>query len=221
MTIPHWAKPLLILLSIVGVVIVLAGGFFVYTALTKPLHTTKQVQTAIKLAQNEYSTASLTTSPVIPSTTQQQKNTAAVLGDATAQLDPQKIFSLINAHRKNYNLSKLMYSTKLATSAQLKLNDIIATNTKTPTADYSRADASVPSARHFIQSAGYNYSKTGENVAFNMESEWDIFQAWLHNPTHNKKLLDAAYTDIGIAIDCHSNTESTYACTAVAHFGRE
>jgi len=112
-------------------------------------------------------------------------------------------------------MPKLKANPKLTASAQLKLNDMIANDY------YRHADENDQSTWHFIQVAGYQYSKAGENLAFNIGSEWEIFQAWVKSETHNKQMLDASYTDIGIAIDCTSIKEPGYKCITVAHFGKE
>ncbi|NCN06808.1 MAG: CAP domain-containing protein [Candidatus Pacebacteria bacterium] len=210
MRIPTWSKPLLLFVGVVSSVVLLATGFFVYTAATTTLHTP---QLPPEKENIDESVLQKTTPTELPATSPQVPN--KVLGTSVSQLDPNKLFLLVNAHRENFNMPKLKANPKLTASAQLKLNDMIANDY------YRHADENDQSTWHFIQVAGYQYSKAGENLAFNIGSEWEIFQAWVKSETHNKQMLDASYTDIGIAIDCTSIKEPGYKCITVAHFGKE
>ncbi len=149
-----------------------------------------------------------------------QPSTTEVLGRATATTNEQllaieKLFLLINAHRDEHHIPKVRLHPKLIASAQLKLNDMISKGY------YQHEDENKQTTWEFIQLAGYHYSIAGENLAFNIGSEWDIFTAWKESETHNKEMLHPLYTDVGIAIDCDSIEDPEYKCIVVAHFGKE
>ncbi|MCA9369124.1 hypothetical protein KC721_02410, partial [Candidatus Woesebacteria bacterium] len=206
----RWAKPVLVFFGIILIVIAIAGGFFAYTAATMPS------KMATVSESHEETTQLLRPSPSPSSSTiGKYESKPPVLGVTTLQLNPLKLFLLINAHRENFHLPKLSSNAKLTASAQLKLDDMIEKGY------YRHADENDQSTWHFIQVTGYDYSKAGENLAFNIGSEWDVFQAWLESSTHNKQMLDPDYTDVGIAIDCDSIKEPNYKCIVVAHFGKQ
>lgn len=209
MTIPAWSKPPLIFLGVVLTVVLVATGFFAYTALTTTINTPQPTITKEIEPSPTPKAQQLITEQELHKTSQK------VLGKSSLSLDPNKLFLLINGHRENFNLPKLKANTKLATSAQLKLTDMIENEY------YRHQDESDQTTWHFIQVAGYQYSKAGENLAFNIGSEWEIFQAWVQSETHNKQMLDSSFTDIGIAIDCTSIKEPGYKCITVAHFAKE
>lgn len=209
MILPTWSKTLLIFITVVLSVILLASGFFAYTALTN-VSTSTQPLIPTKTSVNSTEQKKLITESPQPTPTP-----GAVLGRTTTILDPNKLFLLINAHRENFNVPKLRANAQLATSAQLKLTDMLEKNY------YRHQDTNDQSTWHFIQVAGYQYSKAGENLAFNVGSEWEIFQAWVQSETHNLQMLDRAFTDVGIAIDCSSIQDPGYKCITVAHFGAQ
>ncbi len=205
MKIPVWAKPILLFFTVIFSVLLVTSFFFIYTAAT-----TQQKET---VARPMDTSTEIAVEPL--SSPEASAETAQVLGKTQYSLSASKLYLLINAHRENFNLPKLQPNAQLEASAQLKLSDMIEK-------EYFRhEDPDQQSTWHFIQVAGYQYQKAGENLAFNIGSEWDIFQAWLKSETHNKQMLDSVYTDIGLAIDCDSVEDPNYKCIVVAHFGKK
>ena len=209
MKFPHWSKPFFLFVGIIFSVVAVALAFFLYTAVRSPK--TEQLSSAQKPPTAQKTTSTFEASPT-PDT---KKNNPSVLGTTTPQLQVSKLYLLIQAHRENFNVPKLKIHPKLEASAQLKLADMIEKEY------YRHTDEDDQSTWDFLQVAGYQYQRAGENLAFNIGSEWDIFQAWVQSPTHNKQMLDPGFTDMGIAIDCERITEPGYKCIVVAHFGKQ
>lgn len=223
MRIPPWSKILLILIGIIATVTGGAIALFTYTTTTllPPKNAasgiTAEAPSVVEKAEKSAAPSpSLAPTPTpLPTVLPSPTASPSVLGDSTIQLSPLKLFLLINAHRENFNQPKLTFNQKLEASAHLKLADMLEKKY------YRHSDPSDQSTWHFITTAGYQYSTAGENLAFNIGSEWEIFQAWVKSETHNKQMLNPQFTDVGIAIDCESITDPGYKCIVVAHFGKE
>ncbi len=52
----------------------------------------------------------------------------------------------------------------------------------------------------FILSAGYKFSYAGENLARNFYQSDEVVKAWMNSPTHRENIVNAKYSDIGIAV---------------------
>ncbi len=178
---------------------------------------------AISLQSQTKSDTSVSTSP--PTSTPQPESTqsANVLGATEANItvpetptiSTEKLFLLVNAHRVEHSLPKVTLHPKLLASAQLKLNDMLEKKY------YQHQDENQQTTWEFFQLAGYHYALAGENLAFNIGSEWDIFTAWKESEQHNREMLNPLYTDVGFAADCKSIKLPNYKCIVVAHFGKQ
>ena len=108
--------------------------------------------------------------------------------------DEKKMFEMINKERAKGNLPPLAFNAKLQRAArghsenmakQDKLEHVL--DGKTPT---NRVDA-----------AGYNYSRIGENVAFNEGGTTaEVVQGWMESPAHKTNILKKEFKDTGLAI---------------------
>jgi len=127
-----------------------------------------------------------------------------------------KLYNLINAYRKENGLSPLLVNPQLETSANLKLNDMMAHHT------WNHLDNQNRPPWQFFKQAGYAYKKAGENLGFNQPSAFAVFDAWTKSPTHNQQLLNKDYEHMGLAVDCHSLKEldNQAGCLVVLHLGK-
>jgi hypothetical protein len=98
-----------------------------------------------------------------------------------------------NDNRRDYDVPELTVNDKLTVAAQMKANDMVENGYF---AHYSPAGTS---PWYWIQSAGYDYKHAGENLAVNFVSSHDVTDAWMNSPTHKKNMIDARYSEIGIA----------------------
>lgn len=131
-------------------------------------------------------------------------------------LEKSALYSLINAHRKEQNLSTLRTHTALELSAKKKLEEMRATKYW----QHENQDGVIN--WEIFEQSGYHYALAGENLSFANNSPWDVFSSWVDSPTHNQQLLTPDYEDMGIAIDCESYQEAgQQKCAVVLHLGRQ
>ena len=64
--------------------------------------------------------------------------------------------------------------------------------------DHRGADGNQPKDR--VQRAGYAPRLTGENIAFAPESAEEVVAGWLASPGHCANIMDARFTETGIAV---------------------
>jgi uncharacterized protein YkwD len=98
-----------------------------------------------------------------------------------------------NDNRRDYDVPELSVNDQLVVAAQMKANDMVENGYF---AHYS-PDGTSP--WHWIQTAGYDYKHAGENLAVNFVHSRDVTDAWMDSPTHKKNMIDARYSEIGIA----------------------
>ncbi len=134
----------------------------------------------------------------------------------SALFTTEKLYLLINAHRKDHNLSPLNPSSQLETSAHLKVQDMIAKNY------WQHADPDNIQSWPLFKSAGYTYSLAGENLSFANNSAWDVFSSWVASSKHNEQLLTPEYEDMGVVIDCETYQNlADQPCIVVLHLGKK
>src|SRR5690606_1752560 len=49
----------------------------------------------------------------------------------------------------------------------------------------------------FINNAGYNYLRAGENLAYGFATSGDTISGWMNSPTHRNNMLDTAFVEVG------------------------
>ncbi len=128
-----------------------------------------------------------------------------------------KLYNLINAYRKERNLSPLLVFPQLELSAKLKLNDMITNNY------WQHQDNSNRPPWQFFAQANYSYTKAGENLGFNQKSAFSVFDAWTKSKKHNEQLLNPIYEHMGLAVDCKllKKTDPNAGCIVVLHLGKK
>ena len=127
-----------------------------------------------------------------------------------------KLYNLINAYRKENNLSPLLVWTNLELSADYKLNDMLAKNY------WQHEDNRNRPPWQFFEQAGYNYKKAGENLGFNQKSAFSVFAAWTKSLKHNEQLLNPDYEHMGLAVNCQTlkKLDGQLGCIVVLHLGK-
>ncbi|HEY2417150.1 MAG TPA: CAP domain-containing protein [Steroidobacteraceae bacterium] len=63
--------------------------------------------------------------------------------------------------------------------------------------EHAGHDGSTPEQR--VAEAGYSYRLVGENIASGPETPQEVVQGWLTSPAHCQNLMDARFTDMGLA----------------------
>lgn len=117
------------------------------------------------------------------------------LGSVSAQGNTRYYPSLdlINELREAKGLKKLHWNDKLALAAENKAIDMDQNNY------FDHISPEGIKAWDFISSAGYKYSKAGENLAIDFKNLSEAMIAWEKSPTHMANMLSENYSEFGFA----------------------
>ncbi len=117
----------------------------------------------------------------------------SILGYASS-ITPEEIAERANTARTTRGVPPLSVNALLAKAAQEKAKDMV-------TKDYWAhvSPTGIPPWT-FITDAGYSYSVAGENLARNFEDPQTVIDAWLASPSHRDNLINAQYTEMGVAV---------------------
>jgi uncharacterized protein YkwD len=110
---------------------------------------------------------------------------------ATAE---QKILELMNAKRTEAGLKPLTIDNTLVQVARYKSNDMIQNNFF----DHTNPDGT--KWTNWLQTIGYKYTTTGENIAYNTSDPVELFNQWWNSPGHRANMMNASYTKVGIGV---------------------
>jgi uncharacterized protein YkwD len=169
------------IITAISVIALIALASGVFTLLTKK---DKQPVAESKLSQ---STGGLTVS----------NQPTGNITLSNQQPEATEILKQINNVRASNNLPAISANNNLDQSAVAKLSDMISRNYWA----HNAPDGTEPWI--FIQKAGYKYQYAGENL-WNGYSNSTVAD-WLISPTHKAVILDARYTEIGIAVKKANN----------------
>lgn len=98
----------------------------------------------------------------------------------------------------------LKASDALRTAAQRHADDMARGNYF----DHQGKDGSHPRDR--VLDAGYRFRLTGENIAFGPDSAEEVMQGWLASPGHCASIMDARFTELGVAFATGDKRERIY-----------
>lgn len=104
-----------------------------------------------------------------------------------------------NQVRTKNGQSQLHLNEQLNAAAQAKAQDMV---------DQDYWSHITPDRRTpwtFIDAAGYNYQKAGENLAYGFTDSDDVIKGWLNSPTHKANMLDSNYQEVGFGIATSDN----------------
>ena len=127
---------------------------------------------------------------------------AVVLFGSPSFITRTKLFGIImtnvlvdgtNAARVTDGLPALRENPLLDAAAAEKANDM-ATN-----GYFAHTSPSGLTPWYWFEKAGYNFSAAGENLAVNFADAEDVTAAWMKSPEHRANILNAGFTDIGMA----------------------
>lgn len=100
-----------------------------------------------------------------------------------------------NVQRANFNLSALRQSPKLNEAARLKVNDMFTRQY------FEHVSPTGGDISNLAQAVSYEYLNIGENLALgNYENDQAVVQAWMDSPGHRANILNAKFTEIGVAV---------------------
>lgn len=107
------------------------------------------------------------------------------------EMSPGNLLASSNTERGNNGVGALQLNTLLSSAAQAKANDMVARNYWS----HTTPDGQEPWV--FINNAGYQYQKAGENLAYGFLTSSDTVTGWMNSATHRANMLDSDYTDVG------------------------
>jgi len=111
----------------------------------------------------------------------------------TAAVITSILVDLANGDRVSNSLSALKVNPVLVAAAQAKANDMAAKGY------FAHVSPEGIDPWHWFKEAGYTFSHAGENLAVDFSDSSDVEKAWMNSPSHRENILDAKYTEIGIA----------------------
>ena len=111
----------------------------------------------------------------------------------SATINPETIINLTNTERNKIGLPALTENSLLAQAALAKGETILASQQF----QHNFPDKKFSS---WIKETGYQYSQAGENLAINFATSEGVIKAWLNSQTHKENLLNANFSDIGVAV---------------------
>lgn len=119
-------------------------------------------------------------------------HTGSVLGRTTT-ITPAALLASTNDQRAEHDLASLVLDPRLSAAAGEKANDMLERGYW----DHNAPDGTEPWA--WIDRAGYQYHKAGENLAKNFSTANGTVAAWMDSPLHRDNLLGQDYHDVGFA----------------------
>lgn len=109
----------------------------------------------------------------------------------STNLSHSALLTATNSHRSTHGSASLSLNSQLSAAAQAKANDMVRNNYWS----HNSPDGQEPWI--FIQTAGYEYLRAGENLAYGFKSSDDVVMGWMNSPTHKTNLLDSSYNEVG------------------------
>jgi hypothetical protein len=115
-----------------------------------------------------------------------------VLGDR--DITAAAILADTNQARDQDHLTNLSMNAELTRAAEQKANDMLTRGYWS----HNAPDGTTPWA--WIKAQNYQYATAGENLARGFADSAAVVAAWLNSPEHRANLLDAEFSDVGIAV---------------------
>lgn len=103
------------------------------------------------------------------------------------------LVDLANGDRAANSLGRLAVNPKLVAAAQAKANDMARGGY------FAHVSPEGKDPWYWFKEAGYSFTHAGENLAVDFSDSVDVEKAWMNSPAHRENILDARYTQIGIA----------------------
>lgn len=107
-----------------------------------------------------------------------------------------------NTQRQQNGATTLSLNSQLTQAAQAKANDMATRNYWS----HNTPEGTQPWV--FVQNAGYQYLKAGENLAYGFDSSDEAIVGWMNSPTHKANLLDTAFKEVGFGIANNADYQS-------------
>ncbi|MCE5220321.1 MAG: CAP domain-containing protein [Clostridium sp.] len=106
----------------------------------------------------------------------------------------QKILELMNSKRTEAGLKPLTMDDTLVQVARYKSNNMIQNNFF----DHTNPDGT--KWTNWLQTIGYKYTTSGENIAYNTNDPVELFNQWWNSPGHRANMMNTSYTKVGMGV---------------------
>lgn len=112
-----------------------------------------------------------------------------------AGINPVRVFEVTNSERKNNGSVILTWNDVLAKAADTKAKDMFLKQYFAHNSPEGKTPADL------VSEAGYDYIKTGENLALGVfKDEDDLVKAWMDSPGHRENILNPKFRELGVAV---------------------
>ena len=111
-----------------------------------------------------------------------------------AEIISGEIIEFLNSERMGFGLETLKQNSQLAQAAALKAQDMLNNDY------FSHTSPEGITPWHWFETAGYDYSIAGENLAIGFLDSIEVHQAWNASGPHQQNLLDQRFKEIGVAV---------------------
>lgn len=135
----------------------------------------------------------------------------AVLSYST-NVNANALVDATNKQRASANVKALTLNADLAKAAQNKANDMVTRNY------WSHQTPDGQSPWVFIDQAGFQYSRAGENLAYGFMSSDEIISGWMNSSPHRANMLDPDYSEVGFGIANSENYQQSGPETVIVAF---
>lgn len=125
---------------------------------------------------------------------------AQKLALSSVSLEPETARRMINGYRRKRGLPPLTLEKHLTRAARRHARDLA----EGDRISHSGSDGSDPWSR--VRMTGYGPRLAAENVGAGQRSFAEVLQGWKDSPGHNKNLLLADATHMGIALETNPNS---------------
>lgn len=139
----------------------------------------------------------------------------AISPNKAEKLDPVQVIYWTNKYRADNNLGALKENQTLTIAAQKKVDDMFAKQYFEHVSPIGQTPAEL------VAITGYQYKSTGENLALgDFKDEKELVDAWMASPGHRANILNADYTEIGVATGLNTFEDRGKTWLSVQEFGK-
>ena len=119
----------------------------------------------------------------------------------------QQIVAATNRDRQQAGLAPLRVDPALTQAARIQADNMARLNRM----EHDLPGVDQPTLRDRARAVGYEYDFIAENIAFNYPDGESVVGGWMASPAHRENLLNARYTDLGVAVAYNALGQPYYA----------
>ncbi len=111
-----------------------------------------------------------------------------------------EVAGLVNKERAKAGCAALTIDTRLAKAARAHSQDMATNNF------FSHTNRQGRSSAQRVLDVGYNWQRTGENIAAGQRTPKEVMTAWMNSSGHRANILNCAFKDLGVGVATRGNT---------------